>query len=206
MKKILIILFFCGLRQFSYAQEQEIQQLLLNLEKLSQFKKILQNMYDGWKVINKGYTAIKDISSGDFKLHEHFLDGLLEVSPVVKKYKRVNDIIHYQTLIVKRSKAAFNQFKDAGSFTVKEIEYIGKVYSNLFQENLRNIDELSMIITAGQLRMSDDERLQSIDRLFARVEDQFSFLESFNSGTSQLALQRKAEQSEINLSKKVYGY
>jgi hypothetical protein len=125
---------------------------------------------------------------------------------VVKKYKRVNDIIHYQTLIVKRSKAAFNQFKDAGSFTVKEIEYIGKVYSNLFQENLRNIDELSMIITAGQLRMSDDERLQSIDRLFARVEDQFSFLESFNSGTSQLALQRKAEQSEINLSKKVYGY
>ena len=87
MKKLLIILSFCCLSQSSFSQEQEVQQLLLNLEKLSQFKKILQNMYDGWKVINKGYTTIKDISSGNFNLHKNFLDVLMEVSPAVKKYK-----------------------------------------------------------------------------------------------------------------------
>ncbi len=206
MKKLLIMLSFCSLSQASFSQDQEVQQLLLNWEKLTQFKKILQNMYDGWKVINKGYTTIKDISSGNFSLHKNFLDALMEVSPAVKKYKRITDIINYQVLIVKRYKAAFNQFKADNVFTTKEVEYIGKVYSNLFNESMKNLDELYMVITAGQLRMTDDERLQAIDRIHARIEDQFSFLENFNSSASYLALQRKSEQTEINMSKKIYGY
>lgn len=206
MKKLLIILFFCCVSHVSFSQEQEIQQLLLNWEKLTQFKKILQNMYDGWKIVEKGYTTIKDISSGNFNLHKTFLDELLQVSPVVKQYKRVTDIIHYQSLIVKRYKEAFNRFKEDKVFSAQEIDYIGKVYSNLFKESVKGIDELFMVITAGELRMTDDERLQAIDRIHARMEDQFAFLTNFNSSTSYLALQRKAEQAEINLSKRFHGY
>lgn len=206
MKKLLIMLSFCSLSQASFSQEQEVQQLLLNWEKLTQFKEILQNMYDGWKVIDKGYTTIKDISSGNFSLHKTFLDALMEVSPAVKKYKRVTDIINYQALIVKRYKEAFNRFKEDKVFTAKEIDYISKVYSNLFRESIKSLDELFMVITAGELRMTDDERLQAIDRIHARIEDQFAFLTNFNNSTSYLALQRKAEQTEINMSKKIYGY
>ncbi len=206
MRKIIIIIALALSSQVSYSQSQEAQQLLLNWEKLTQFKKILQDMYDGWKVINKGYNTIKDISSGNFSLHKGFLDALMEVSPVVKKYKRITDIVNYQLLIVKRYKAAFNQFRDDNTFTASEIDYIGKVYANLFNESVKNLDELFMVITAGQLRMTDDERLQAIDRIYARIEDQFSFLEDFNSSTAYLSLQRKAEQTEINMSKKIYGY
>ncbi|NCU05735.1 MAG: TerB family tellurite resistance protein [Chitinophagaceae bacterium] len=206
MKKILIILSFCCFGHVSFSQEQEAQQLLLNWEKLIQFKKILQNMYDGWKVINKGYTTIKDLSSGNFKLHKNFLDALMEVSPAVKKYRRITDIINYQVLIVRRYKEAFNRFKEDKAFTVKEITYISKVYSSLFDESIKSLDELFMVITAGKMRMTDDERLQAIDRIHARIEDQFLFLETFNSSTSYLSLQRKAEQTEINLSKRIYGY
>jgi hypothetical protein len=206
MRKFIIIIALALSSQVSYSQSQEAQQLLLNWEKLTQFKKILQDMYDGWKVINKGYNTIKDISSGNFSLHKGFLDALMEVSPVVKKYKRISDIVNYQLLIVKRYKAAFNQFKEDNTFTASEIDYIGKVYANLFNESVKNLDELLMVITAGQLRMTDDERLQAIDRIYARIEDQFSFLEDFNSSTAYLSLQRKAEQTEINMSKKIYGY
>jgi len=206
MRKFIIIIALALSSQVSYSQSQEAQQLLLNWEKLTQFKKILQDMYDGWKVINKGYTTIKDISSGNFSLHKNFLDALMEVSPVVKKYKRITDIVNYQLLIVKRYKAAFNQFKEDNTFTASEINYIGKVYANLFTESVKNLDELFMVITAGQLRMTDDERLQAIDRIYARIEDQFSFLEDFNSSTAYLSLQRKTEQTEIQMSKKIYGY
>lgn len=206
MKKIIIIIVLMLSSRASFSQAQEIQQLLLNWEKLTQFKKILQDMYDGWKVINKGYTTIKDISSGNFSLHKNFLDALMEVSPVVKKYKRITDIINYQVLIVKRYKAAFNRFKEDNAFTVQEIDYIGKVYSNLFNESVKNLDELFMVITAGELRMTDDERMQAIDRIYSRIEEQFSFLEDFNSSTAYLSLQRKVEQTEIKMSKKIYGY
>jgi len=205
MKKIIVILAMCSLAFHSKAQSDEAQQLLLNWEKLAQFKKILQNMYDGYKILHKGYTAVKDISEGNFNLHRTFLDGLLQVNPAVKKYKRIADIINYQLRIVKEYKAAFNQFKQDKQFTVMEIEYLGKIYKNLFEQSLKGLDELAMVITAGKLRMSDDERLQAIDKIYSSVEDQYSFLKDFNGNTAMLSLQRKSEQVEIKMSRRING-
>jgi len=205
MKKIIVILAMCSLAFHTKAQSDEAEQLLLNWEKLSQFKKILQNMYDGYKVLSEGYTAVKDISEGNFNLHRTFLDGLLQVNPAVKKYNRIGGIINYQLRIVKEYKAAFNQFKQDKQFTVKEIEYLGKIYKNLFEQSLKGLDELAMVITAGKLRMSDDERLQAIDKIYSSVEDQYSFLKDFNGNTALLSLQRKSEQAEIKMSRTING-
>ncbi len=205
MKKWLVII---SVHLFSlnlFGQSHEAQQLLLDWEKLTQFKKILQDMYDGYKIIHKGYTTIRDISTGNFNLHKGFLDALMEISPVVKRYKRITDIIDYQLQIVKHYKEAFNQFKEDKTFTLEEIRYIGKVYDNLLEESLKNLDELAMIITAGKLRMSDDERLQAIDRIYASIEDQFSFLKDFNSSTSYLSMQRQSEKTEIDMSRRLLG-
>ena len=206
MKKMLIILLLVAVNKASLAQSEEAQQLLLNVEKLAQFKKILQNMYDGYKIIHKGYTTVKDLSEGNFSLHKTFLDGLMAVSPAVKKYKRIADIINYQIRIVKEYKGAFSQFKQDRSFAPEEIEYLGKVYANLFDESVKNLDELAVVITAGKLRMSDDERLQAIDRVYASIENQFTFLKEFNNNTALLSLQRKSEQAEIRMSRRLNGY
>lgn len=206
MKKCVVILLIVCIGYTASAQSHEVQQLLLNVEKLSQFKKILQNMYDGYKVLHKGYTTIKDISEGNFSLHKTFLDALLEVSPSVRKYKRIADIINYQVRLVKEYKIAFTEFKSGDVFTPQEIDYLGKVYANLFKESMESLDELMTVITSGKLRMSDDERLQAIDRIYTTVEDQFSFLKEFNSNTAMLAVQRKTEKADIELSKKVRGF
>lgn len=195
----------CGMSFQLKAQSEEIQQLLLNIEKLAQFRKILKNMYDGYKLLNKGYTAVKDISEGNFNLHKTFLDGLMQVSPAVKKYKRIVDIINYQLRIAKEYKLAYNRFKEEKQFTVEEIDYLGKVYSNLFSESLKCMDELAMVITSGNLRMSDDERLQAIDKIYLVVEEQYSFLKDFTNNTNMLALQRKAEKAEIEMSRRIHG-
>jgi hypothetical protein len=160
-------------------------------------------MYEGYQVVSKGYKTISDISQGNYSLHQFFLDGLLEVNPAVKKYKRIADIIAFQKSIMQEYKRAFNYFKANGSFTSEEINYIEKVYNNLFQQSLKNLDELMMVITARTLRMSDDERLQAIGRIFTNMQDKLTFLRSFNSGTRLLVVQRTKEQSEINLSKKL---
>ncbi len=206
MKKWILILMLHIFSINLFAQSQEAQQLLLNVEKLAQFKKILQNMYDGYQIIHKGYTAVKDLSEGNFSLHKTFLDDLMEVSPAIKKYKRIADIINYQLRIVKEYKGAFNQFKEDKSFTAEEIKYLGKVYANLFDQSINNLDELSMVITAGKLRMSDDERLQAIDQIYASIKDQFTFLREFNNNTALLSLQRKGEQTEIKMSRRIDGF
>lgn len=179
------------------AQTDEIAQLLLNVEKLAQFKQILSDMKKGYDVLHGGYSAIKDLSEGNFSLHKTFLDALLEASPTVRQYYKIPKIISYQVALMKDYKAALNRFRDSGQFRPEEISYLERVYGNLLSQSLRNLDELAGVITSGKLRMSDDERLKAIDRIHDDMEDKVSFLASFNGSTTMLALQRQREQEQI---------
>ena len=207
MKKyiMLISFFILSLSGKSVAQSDEIQQLLLNVEKLTQLKKILHNMYEGYEVLSKGYNTIKDISEGNFNIHKVFLDGLLQVSPAVRKYKKVADIIGYQAQLLKEYKPVFKRFRASGMFNEKELAYMGSVYSSLFIKSLQHLDELAMVITAGKLRMSDDERLSAIDRIYTGMGDQLDFIRVFNKENNLLAIQRGREMVDTKLSKRLNG-
>lgn len=203
MKRIFLILILCPV--LCFGQSQEAKQLMLNVEKLAQLKLMLSHMKTGYQILSKGYNTISDISKGNFNLHKTFLDGLLQISPAVRKYKKVADIIDFQLKIVKEYKAAFNEFKGSKHFTLTEIEYMGKVYGNLISESLKKLEELAMVITAGELRMTDDERIAAIDRIYADVEEQYMFLNEFNNSTALLSAQRDNEQREIDLMRKIHG-
>lgn len=207
MKKRIVILWMvliCFTGQVA-AQSAEVQQLLLNVEKLAQLKKILSNMKKGYEIVSAGYNTIKDISKGSFNIHQTFLDGLVQVSPAVRKYKRIADIISFQKQLVKEYKSAFRKFQRSNLFNENEIRYMGNVYGNLFNKSLQNLDELAMVITAGKLRMSDDERLTAIDRIFNDISDKLIFLRTFNKENNLLAIQRGREMVDTKVSKKLNG-
>lgn len=209
MKKLLTVLCVAAL-SMSYplkakAQATELMQLALNIEKLAQFKQILSDLKKGYEIISGGYNTIKNISEGNFKLHQAFLDGLMEVSPAVKNYRRVADIINYQLLIVKEYKSAFNRFTTSGWFNADEIDYINGVYNALFNLSLKNLDDLLTVTMSGKLRMSDDERLAAIDKIYEDMRDKLLFLRSFNSNTSVLSLQRERESRDINRVQQYYN-
>jgi len=205
MKTIVVILLLSiGFSIAARAQTQEVAQLILNLEKLKQLEEILDNMYKGYKILTKGYNTIKDIAEGNFNIHQVFLDGLYAVSPTVRNYKRIPYIISYQQFILKEYKRVFNKFRNDPNLTVREIRYLENVYENLFKQSLRNLDELVMVITASKLRMSDEERLHAIDRIYEDMGDKVTFLKLFNSGTQALIVQRSKESHEVTTLEKLY--
>jgi hypothetical protein len=188
----------------SMAQSHEVQQLLLNVEKLSQLKNILSDMRKGYQILSSGYGAVKDITQGNFSLHEGFLDGLMLVNPKIKKYHRVKDILNQQKAILTEYKSAFKRFKASGNFSNSEIDYLNNVYAQLANQSLDNLEDLANIITSSKLRMSDDERLQAIDRIFKDTQDKLQFLTSFNRQASILNLQRTKEKSDLAATQKLY--
>jgi len=203
--KILTILLMMQFMPFkAVAQYEEMQQLALNIEKLAQFKQILSDMEKGYEILTGGYKAVKEMTQGNFTLHKTFLDALMQVSPTVKKYKRVGDIINYQMVLVQESKLAFKRFVSSENFSEKEIVYFEKVYNNLFKESLRNLDELTTVVTANKLRMSDDERLEAIDAIYLSMQDKLLFLRNFNTSTSILAVQRAKERKDVNVLRGIY--
>lgn len=187
------------------AQSHEAQQLLLNVEKLSQLKNILRDMKRGYEVVSGGYNAVKNIAQGNFSLHEVFLDGLMLVSPEVRKYRRVADIVSYQQRMVSEYKDAFRRFGSVDLFSVSELDYLDRVYGSLLSRSLDNLEELTMVITSSKLRMSDEERLRAIDRIFLEVQDKLLFLRDFNDRTNSLGQLREKQRSDLRSLGGLYG-
>ena len=179
------------------AQSYEAQQLLLDWGKLAQMKQILSDMKEGYEVVSKGYSTIRDISQGNFNLHQSFLDGLWLVSPAVRKYPKIPEIVSSQLQLVKEYKSAFSNCKKSDLLNPDEILYIGQVYDNLFNQSLQSLDDLTTLLTANKTRMSDDERLKGIDKIYDDMQDKMQFLRSFDNRNSILLLQLSKAQKEV---------
>lgn len=206
IKIILLGLCLCGIATPPLrAQSTEVQQLLLNVEKLSQFKNILKDMKAGYQIISTGYNAVRDISKGNFSLHETFFDGLMAVSPEVRKYYKIVGIVKMQGNILSEYKAAFSGFRSGGNFNVKEVNYMASVYGQLNKQSLQNLDALLMVITAGQLRMSDDERLKAIDGIFDDMQEKLLFLRHFNAQGIGISRQRIFEKRDVSSMQELFN-
>jgi hypothetical protein len=205
MKKLILTLMLCSCYLFSFSQSAEVKQLILNVEKLTQFKNILNDMKDGYQIINKGYSTIKDLSEGNFNIHEVFLDQLLKVSPAVMKYHRVGKIIHLQLRLAKSSGQAIKQFASSKHFSGDEISYTRLILKRLGKSSLQNLDDLTLVLSAGKLRMSDDERLKEIDRIYLDMLDKNQFLNYFIQQQNLLLINKNKEMQEVKIQKDNYG-
>jgi len=168
------------------AQTHEATQLILNYQKLTQLQKILENMVKGYTILDKGYTNVKNIAEGNFKLHEAFLNEQLQVSPEVRNYYRIAEIIGYQQHILREYLSVYNRVKNEAVFSQEELMFLREMYGELFKISFRNLDELFLVLTAGELRMSDFERLEAVDRLHTEMSGMLMNLRQLNGKINSL--------------------
>jgi hypothetical protein len=200
MKRLLFFFFSASLWLKplpTQAQVQEAMQLALNIQKLNQLRKILQNMYDGYQILMKGYNRVKGIAEGNFQLHDLFVDGLLQVSPTVRNYHKIGAIIASQKRLLQSAKQLVDEARGSDRFSLEELDYFSKVMERLGKASWDNLDALLMVVTARQLRMTDAERLEAIDRIYATVQDQVQFLQAFIK-EAQVVAQQRARLKESN--------
>ncbi len=205
MKNVMLILISSLVMTVGHAQSYEVQCLVLDCSKLAQLKSILSDMKEGYGILTQGYGAVKDISEGNFHLHQVFLDNLMKVSPAIRKYGRVTDMVSDQLAMMKEYKSAWQRFRSDARFTPEEVQYLANVYGHLIQLSLAKLDDLTTILTDGTVRMNDEERLARIDELAEDMHDKLTFLRYFNGNTSVLSLQRARQQNDINASRNLYG-
>lgn len=189
----------------AHAQSDELQQLLLNIEKLTQFKAILSDMKQGYQIYQQGYGMVSNLSKGNFHMHNIYLTGLMAVNPAVRNNPRVSQIVGQQNDIISEYKRYASLFRESGTFKASELVYFNNVYNQLVKQSNANIDELANVTTAGQLRMTDDDRLRSIDRIYTSSSEQLQFLRFFNRKAVMLSLLRSKDMNDTQTLKKLYG-
>jgi hypothetical protein len=191
------------------ARAQSITDLLLQLEldkeKLTSLKNTLQEMYQGYTVLERGYTNIRDIAKGNFGLHQAFLDALLAISPAVAGDPRITVILNTEYSIVAGYRGANARWTASGVFTTQEMGYILNTYSALFQRCLQSVEELTMVLTADDLRMSDADRMQAIGRINSDTQTQLAMMQQLDNSLSIQTVERLREAGDINTIKALYG-
>lgn len=200
---IFVLFLLCGTRL--WAQTDEIQQLLLNVEKLAQHRQILADMKKGYALVTTGYRTIRDANEGNFSLHHGYLEGLLGVSPAVRQYRRVGEILSLQATLLQESGKALRGAGRGGTFSPEEVRYLDRVYGRMLRHSLDQLETLTGVLTTRQLRMSEEERLQAIDAIWREMQELLLAQRDFNRSLTVLAWQRTREGRRIAGVREIYG-
>lgn len=187
------------------AQAQELQQLQLDLEKLAQFKLILSQMKQGYTTLENGYNSVRDAAKGNFVLHKGWLDGLLQVSPLVKQSPLINKMYVSQRSAVSLFQTSFRQYASSGLFSVSELNDLKTKY-NLYDQRITDgLGLLEVVASVGNLRMSDAERLEAIRTIYIDVDAQVDKIGSVINDYSRLFTLRQQQRQDNESVKRLSG-
>ena len=165
----------------------------------------------GWtKVVStmitcgEGLKTIGNILDGNFNLTRDFFGHLNGVNPDIAAGARVMDIIMFQYYLTRDMGRVYNFCSSNRNFTAQEIRYIGKVHSNFLVITDANISELIKIIAPGNTTMTDDERMERIDRIYEDQLDQQAFVREFGNDVFTLSRERQKEESTLAYTRELH--
>lgn len=189
-----------GIKRVIVAVDLKIQRLQNKTIWLQNAQKTLENAMSKLKL-----DEISDWVERQRVLYADYFDELWKIKAAIAYYHRVREIIERQVALVEEYQSAWALFRQDDNFTPEELDYMQKVYGGIFEESIKNIDQLSVVINAFKTQMSDAKRLEIINGVADQLEANFVDLREFNTQNKMLSLQRASERGEIELVKRLYG-
>ncbi len=137
--------------------------------------------------------------------YRKYYEGLAKVKTIISSYDRIRDITQKQVRMVNEYHRTWKLIRHDKHFSVDEISYMGKVYSGILEQSLKNIDQITLVVKSFATTMSDAERLELINRAADRADNNYDDLTRFNRENVLLSLQRAKTIHEVETVKKLYG-
>jgi hypothetical protein len=203
MKKVLsvtIIFLLAGLcakaQTFDEWFKQNKTQIKYLIQQIAAYQIFESNLTDGYNISGIGLTFIDTVKTSEYNLHSNYFSSLKVVSPAVTGYSRTRDIISLSSAIVSNLNS-LKKIIQTGIMTASDISYLNSVYSNMISRCNNSLDELTNLVTDGMYSMTDDQRINRIDRIYAEVKDKYAFSQSFTSEAALLSAQRQGLTGDI---------
>lgn len=154
----------------------------------------------GYELVGDGLGTLRDISNGEFSLHGAFISSLRQVSTAVRNDVRIAEIISMQLSVLRIS----GNWGNHALLSTEHRDYISGVRENLRGICLEELEELLLVITAGKVEMSDDERLRRIAGLYGSMILHLAFARKFSAELDLLNRVRENELLELEQIKDHY--
>lgn len=159
----------------------------------------------GYAIAKEGLGAIQQIKKGDFSLHSNYFNSLVNVNPRVRQYSRVAEIISLGIGITKQTVSTIRNCQNTQQLTTSELDYLSKVFDAVLADCSACIDAVVNLITDGQVSMKDDERVNSIDKIYQQMMEAGVFVRSFSNTALLLCRQRLQDQHNLQKIQQLNG-
>lgn len=134
-----------------------------------------------------------------------YYEELHKVKSIISYYQRIREIMQKQVKMVQDYNRVWSLLHQDDNFTSQEVDYMGKVYSGILEESLKNISQITMVVQSFTTTMSDAKRLEIINVAAEKVDDNYNDLRAFNGQNVLLSIQRSKTLAEKNHIKNLYG-
>jgi len=203
MKKIVVLLLFAGfLNGNMYAQAKQREELLKQILALKVYIGYAQK---GYSIAKKGLNVIGDFKRGELDLHLDYFNSLNAINPNIKNYAIVAKIILLQVNILKSYSHTMRYVNQNDLFHGDELAYVKRVLDRLLKDCDTTVDELTVVLTQGELELNDDERLERIDALYQTMLENNNFCQDFSNQTRMLGFSRSSESKDVKTGRALQG-
>lgn len=138
-------------------------------------------------------------------VYTRYFNELASVKNVITYLHKVEEIVAVQKNILKDYQAGYKLFTTTGVFTADQAATMLQVYSGIASESMKNLDELTVVITPGKTKMTDGARLKLISEVYEKMIRNEDDLRRYNSENAQHYLQLTKSQADVNMIKRLYG-
>jgi len=176
-------------------QKKYLVQQIVALELYSGYLK------KGYNIASNGLETVRSFTNGEFSLHHTFISSLKAVSPAVRNNVLATEIIALQLSISK----AFSGIRNNGMLNLSHQRYVQHVKGQVMEECGKDLEELLLVITSGKVEMTDDQRIERLEKVYRAMQDKSAFTQSFCNQVGLLIQQKTKEQESIIQLKNSYG-
>ncbi len=211
MKKIILsgtlilCIAYCHAQGVGSIFDQGDSKIKLMLQQIALQQTYLSAIKTGYNDTQNGLNTAHDLKNGTYNLHQVYFTSLSNVSPAVANNPKIKLIATYQQQIITCFDKEIEWQKQQNILNRNEIDYIQSVYNNILSECSKDLTELNMVVTSGQVQMKDAERIDHIDQIYTKTSDKYKFSMSFTQNTHSFALDRQAGDQQMQSIKQLYN-
>ncbi|RKR84282.1 hypothetical protein BDD43_4514 [Mucilaginibacter gracilis] len=199
-----LLFLFCTVHVQAQSFDEWFNQKKTQIKYLTQQIAALQacrtSLEQGYAMMKSEWGAIGNFKNGEFGLHQGYYNSFSAVNPQVKGSVNVTTIQAEQQSIISQ----FNAIRNLNGLQANEQSYIGSVRQNIIDQCNKDLDDLQAVLSAGQLQMTDDERIKRINQITAAIKDKYVFTCSFANQVQLLSLQRNQDNEHTQTLRRYY--
>lgn len=144
--------------QTNQAPKEMIQQIIA-------LKTFLTYAKQGYKIVSSGLRTVNSIKNGDFTLHDLQFDHLQQVSPAVSRYAALSGLVVTQANLILSCNKLLREISQQHILAKEEQDFCKRSVIMFMNECKQYIDELIQLLTAYELELKDDERINRLGQL-----------------------------------------